>query len=76
MHYSTNTADMGVGVTTRTVLRWNSCLSKIWLYAGIAEYPVVPILEQRRGENPTGAANQQERLMQGHQNPQRLHAKR
>jgi hypothetical protein len=25
---------------------------------------VVPILEQRRGENPTGAANQQERLMQ------------
>ena len=22
MHYSTNTADMGVGVTTRTVLRW------------------------------------------------------
>jgi len=38
MHYSTNTADMGVGVTTRTVLRWNSCLSKIWLYAGITEY--------------------------------------
>jgi hypothetical protein len=27
-------------------------------------YPEVPILEQRRGENPTGAANQQERLMQ------------
>jgi hypothetical protein len=25
---------------------------------------VVPILEQRRGENPSGAANQQERLMQ------------
>ena len=47
MHYSTNTADMGVGVTTRTVLRWNSCLSKIWLYAGI---PVdAAILVVRRG---------------------------
>ena len=41
MHYSTNTVDMGVGVTIRTVLRWNRCLSKIWLYAGTPVHAAV-----------------------------------
>jgi hypothetical protein len=49
MHYSTNTADMGVGVTTRTVLRWNSCLSKIWLYAGIPVDAAILVVRQRSG---------------------------
>jgi hypothetical protein len=62
MHYSTNTADMGVGVTTRTVLRWNSCLSKIWLYAGITEYPV-GTSAVASSDNPSAAVNQQERLI-------------
>jgi len=41
MHYFINTADMRVDVTTRTVLRWICCLSKIWLYAGNSVYSAV-----------------------------------
>ena len=66
MHYFINTADMRVDVTTRTVLRLRAqrCLSKIWLYAGTTEYPVVPASwSEMLGDNPSGAVNQQERLM-------------
>ena len=37
------------------------CLSKIWLYAGITEYPVVLVRRMTCSENPSGAVNQQER---------------
>jgi hypothetical protein len=65
MHYSTNTPYMGVGVTTRTVLRWDSCLSKIWLYAGIPVNAAVLALQEKLqgSDNLSDADNQQERLI-------------
>ena len=59
-----------------------SCLSKIWLYAGNSEYPLVLVhcrlTLTMHSKNPCGADNQQERLFVLiciEENPQRLHAK-
>ena len=49
------------------------CLSKIRLYAGNSEYPLV-LETSCFSNNPRGADNQQERLTLRGQNPQRLYA--
>jgi hypothetical protein len=51
---------------SRTVLRWDSCLSKIWLYAGIPVNSAVLALQQKLygSDNLADADNQQERLIE------------
>ena len=64
MQSSINTREMRVDVTVRTVLRWDSCLSKIWLYAGIPVNAAVLAMRSLHGsDKPSDADNQQERLI-------------
>jgi hypothetical protein len=50
-----------MAAVTITVLRWNGCLSKIRLFAGISEYLQVLAQVTLGSNNPRSADNQQER---------------